>query len=151
MSLLRSATIIPIVLALASVSGAYGEGDAAQRIQIMPDDIKWVSLPAVSGLQLAFLIGGAEKPGLYELRVRLAQGAVVPPHTHTDSRCATVLSGELYVGEDNAFEAEKTKMYPPGSFHCVPAGVAHYVWAKNGEVVFQDSGVGPTGTNWVKK
>ena len=130
MTSLRFSRGILMVLVVAAASTAYGEGDA--RVQIMPDEIKWVSPPAVSGLQLAFLIGGAEKPGLYELRVRLASGAIVPPHTHTDSRCATVLSGELYAGEGNTFEPEKTRMYPPGSFHCVAAGIPHSVWAKNG-------------------
>lgn len=151
MTLLRCIKIIPILLALAPVSAVFGEADH-QGIQVMPDAIKWTSPPAVPGLRLAWLTGGADsKAGLYELRVRLAQGAMVPPHTHPDERCATVLSGDLYAGQGSTFEPEKTTLYPPGSFHCVPAGVAHYVWAKNGEVVFQDSGVAPTGTNWIKK
>ena len=117
----------------------------------MPNEVKWVAFPPAPGVQLAWLTGAADKPGFYELRVRMAPGSVIPPHTHPDNRYLTVLSGELYVGLSDTFEPEKTKRFPAGSFLSVPAGTAHYVVAKNGEVIFQDSAIGPTGTNWIKK
>ena len=148
---LHSAQFVALLLALSTSSAAVAEGDSAAAIEINPDAIKWMSPPGMTGVQLAWLTGGADKPGLYELRVRLAAGAVVPPHTHPDTRCATVLSGELYAGHGNAIDPGTVKKYSAGSFHCVPAGVPHYVYAKEGEVSFQDSGVGPTATNWLKK
>jgi quercetin dioxygenase-like cupin family protein len=117
----------------------------------MPNEVKWVAFPPAPGVQLAWLTGAPDKPGFYELRVRMAPGSVIPPHTHPDNRYLTVLSGELYVGLSDAFEPEKTKRFPAGSFLSVPAGTAHYVVAKNGEVIFQDAAIGPTGTNWIKK
>lgn len=151
MTLLYRTRVIAALLAAGVVAPTYGAGDDAHGVRIMPEDIKWIAPAAMPGLNMAWLVGGEDTPGLYELRVRLAQGTIVPPHTHPDSRCATVLSGELYAGVGSEFAADTTRKYPPGSFHCVPAGVPHYVWAKNGEVVFQDSGVAPTGTTWVKK
>jgi hypothetical protein len=43
------------------------------------------------------------------------------------------------------------KRFPPGSFHCVDAGVSRYVIARDSEVDFQDSGIAPTGTAWIRK
>lgn len=100
---------------------------------------------------MAWLAGGNDKTGLYELRVHLAPGGVVPPHTHPDARCATVLSGDLSAGQGSTIDPSSAKKYSAGSFHCVPAGVPHYVFAKDGDVMFQDSGVGPTGLTWLKK
>ena len=33
----------------------------------------------------------------------------------------------------------------------VPAGHVHYSWAKEGEVTYQESGIGPTSSAYVKK
>ena len=38
-----------------------------------------------------------------------------------------------------------------GSFMIVPAGEAHWSWAKNGDVVYQETGNGPTATNLIKQ
>ena len=139
-------------LVLASfTTAAYSAADNNERTQIMPDEIKWTAVPSAPGLKLSWLTGAQDKAGLYELRVHLDKGAVVPPHTHPDRRCATVLSGDLYAAEGTTVDATKVKRFPRGSFHCVEAGVPHYVLAKDSEVDFQDSGVAPTGTTWVKK
>ena len=130
---------------------AYSAAGANEQTQIMPNDIKWTAVPAAPGLKISWLTGAQDKAGLYELRVHLDKGAVVPPHTHPDRRCATVLTGDLYAAEGSTVDATKMKRFPPGSFHCVEAGVPHYVLAKDSEVDFQDSGVAPTGTAWIKK
>jgi quercetin dioxygenase-like cupin family protein len=135
------------LLTAAADSGADDHG----RTQIMPNEIKWTAVPAVPGLKLSWLTGAQDKAGLYELRVHLDKGAMVPPHTHPDRRCVTVLSGDLYAAEGSTVDAGKMKRFPQHSFHCVEAGVPHYVLAKDSEVDFQDSGVAPTGTTWIKK
>lgn len=139
------------LLAALVTTCAYGANDNAQHVQIMPDEIKWTEVPAAPGLKISWLIGSQDKPGLYELRVHLMKGAVIPPHTHPDRRCVTVLSGDFYGAEGSIVETNKTKRFPPGSFHCVDAGVPHYVVAKDGDIDFQDSGIAPTGTAWLKK
>jgi len=42
-------------------------------------------------------------------------------------------------------------LLPAGSFMIVPAGEAHWSWAKNGDVVYQETGTGPTATNLIKQ
>ncbi len=39
---------------------------------------------------------------------------------------------------------------PAGAFFTEPPNVAHFAWAKDGDVVLQLTSVGPTGTTFVK-
>ncbi len=153
MAPLRSSYLIALLVASTSVLPVQAQGEEGQSVQILPDQIKWTSPPATvaPGAQAAVLSGPLDKPGFYTQRVRLAQGGMITPHTHPDTRYVTVLSGELYLGQGESMEAEKTTRYPAGSYFVVPAGVVHYAWARSGEVVYQESGIGPTATNFLKK
>ncbi len=146
----RSIQIAAVLLALVSVAPTYSQ-DSAQPVQIMPTDIKWTAIPPAPGAELSWLNGGADKPGPYVLRVHMTPETTIPPHTHPDNRTLTVLSGQLYVGFGSTAESDSTKPFPAGSLAIIPAGVTHYVQSKGGEVVFQESGVAPTATNWIKK
>jgi len=41
------------------------------------------------------------------------------------------------------------KPYPTGTFYSEPPQTPHYIWAKDGEVIIQTTGMGPTGTTSV--
>jgi quercetin dioxygenase-like cupin family protein len=146
MSVLRT---LPAALALcAALSGVLAQ--EAPPVTA-PDQVAWKPLAPAPGVDIAFLAGAADKPGLYELRVRMAPGSVIAPHTHPDTRYFTILSGDLYAGVGPDFKPETARKLSAGSFMVMQAGVPHYVLAKDGPVVFQDSGIGPTGTQWLKK
>jgi quercetin dioxygenase-like cupin family protein len=141
--------LIAILAALVSACAVHAQGAGGRPVQIFPDQVKW-GPPLPTGGQSAVLSGPLDKPVLYVQRVRLPQGGMVPPHTHPDTRNITVLSGELYIGRSVSTDPEKTTKYPAGSFFIMPAGAVHYVLARNGEVIYQESGFGPTGTNFLK-
>jgi hypothetical protein len=42
------------------------------------------------------------------------------------------------------------KALPPGSFFTEPAGRAHFAWPRDGDVVVQVSGIGPSGTVYLR-
>lgn len=113
---------------------------------VLPQALTWTSPPNNPGLQGAWALGEEKKAGPYILRVKLASGARIPPHTHPDERNSTVLSGTLYVGFGKTFDESKVVAIPAGGVYVAPANVAHYVWAKDGEVVYQEAGIAPTGT-----
>jgi len=113
---------------------------------VLPQDLRWASPPGNSAVLGAWVVGAEAKPGPYLFRVKLAAGARIPPHTHPDERSSTVLAGTLYVGFGSTFDETKVVAIPTGAVYVAPAGVAHYVWAKDGETVYQEAGVGPTGT-----
>ena len=141
-----------LVGALAGAAAAVAFAQA-NVVQFMPGEIKWASAPpgVTKDAQAAVLAGPLDKPVPYTQRVRLAPGGMIAPHTHPDVRQTTVLSGELTVGLGETFDAAKETHYPAGSFVVMPARQPHYSLAKNGEVVYQESGYGPTGTSFIKK
>jgi quercetin dioxygenase-like cupin family protein len=117
---------------------------------VRPENLKWFSPPGNPALQGAWVIGSEQSRGAYVLRVNLAAGGRIPPHIHPDERNTTVLSGTLYVGFGNSFDEAKMMAIPTGGVYLAPAHVAHYVWAKEGDVIYQEAGSGPTATTPVK-
>src|SRR5687768_3749282 len=89
------------VLGLLAVPGLAAEAAAANAV--LPKDLVWFTPPGIPGLQGAWVLGAEQKPGAYLLRVKLAPGARIPPHTHPDERNTTVLSGTLHVGFGETF------------------------------------------------
>jgi quercetin dioxygenase-like cupin family protein len=144
----------PRLLVAGTLLGAAAVALAqANLVQIMPGEIKWAAGPAgvTKDAQAAVLAGPLDKPVPYTQRVRLASGGMISPHTHPDARYTTVLAGELTVGLGGTVNASAETRYPAGSFVVMPAGQPHYSLAKSGDVVYQESGYGPTGTNFLKK
>lgn len=133
--------IFAVAVALSSAVAQSGAGLQAVEVKYAPN-------PFGEG---AILSGPLDKPVLYTQRVHLKAGGVVPPHTHPDTRYTTVLSGTLYVCTGDQVAADKVKAFPAGSFIITPANVVHCSWAKDGDVVYQESGIGPTATNLLKK
>jgi quercetin dioxygenase-like cupin family protein len=113
---------------------------------VLPEALEWFSPPGNAGLKAAWVVGAEQESGLYALRVRLAPGARIAPHTHPDARTSTVLSGTLYVGFGATVDETAMVAVPTGAVYVAPANQPHYLWARDGEVVYQESGVGPTRT-----
>jgi quercetin dioxygenase-like cupin family protein len=140
-------SIYAIAAVTAALAGSIVYAQTAGQT-MQPVEVKYAPSPFGEG---AVLSGPLDKPVLYTQRVHLKAGGLVPPHTHPDTRYTTVLSGTLYVCTSDNVSAETAKAFPAGSFVIMPAGVVHCSWAKDGEVTYQESGVGPTATNMVKK
>ena len=143
---LGTATALALLGTVLVLGNASGE-DAA--IQVMPDAVKWRTYPLAEGVQVSALYGGAEKEGIYTLRVKMANDARLKIHTHPDTRMITVLSGKLYAGRGTKYDSANETIVPAGGFFVVPAGVPHYTRAGDGEVIYQENGYGPSPTNLV--
>lgn len=113
---------------------------------ILPDSLRWTSPPAIPGLKGAWVVGAELEPGMYAQRVVLEKGARIPAHTHPDTRYSTILSGTLYVAFGTKPEDEDFVAVPAGGVYVAPAGQPHVLWAREGEVVYQEAGNGPTAT-----
>lgn len=101
-----------------------------------------------TNMDAAFLIGSPAQPGLYTIRVHLKDGGLMPPHSHPDDRMITVLSGVLHYGFGTTADPTATKAYPTGATFLAKANDPHYAIGR-GEVIYQESGMAPTGTKWV--
>jgi len=136
------------VIALAS-SAAQAQEHAP--VPITPETVKWAPSPVAKGLEGAWFVGAQNKPGLYAFRVKLVAGGRIPPHTHPDERNSTVLAGTLYVGFGDTFDESRMVAVHAGSMYVAPANKPHYLWAKDGDVTYQEAGVGPTATQPIKR
>lgn len=122
---------------------------APRRLEAVP--LHWAPLSNGGG-ESAQLSGPQDQKGaFYTTRIHLKPGGLVAPHTHPDSRYTTVLSGTLYVCTSETVSADTARAFPAGSFFVMPAGVVHCSWAKDGDVVYQESGIGPTAVIPAKK
>lgn len=116
----------------------------ASTIVLLPQQIHYKTMG--SGAETAVLYGDPTKAGLYVMRLRLPAGAKVLPHIHPEEvRTLTVISGTLYFGFGEKWDESKLKAYPAGTFFSEVPTTPHFVAAKDGEVIFQATGIGPSG------
>ena len=129
---------------LALLITAAAQADPLQPVRVTPDELTWKPNPA--GNQQAMLAGDPQKTGVYVFRVRFQAGFRNQPHFHPDERIVTIVSGTLLVGYGEQFDESKMKALPAGSVFTEPSKHPHFVWAKDGEVVIQVIGHGPSAT-----
>ncbi len=129
-------------LVTAAVS-ASRQGEGATPTIVALETLQWTPTP-IRGVDGATIVGNPGKDGLYVVYARYGAGVRSPPHTHPDTRIVTVVSGTFYTGAGTEFDASKTKALKPGMTIVVPAKAPHFGWAKDGEVILQEVGIGPT-------
>lgn len=110
--------------------------------------VTYAPIANATGMNAAFIIGSPSQPGLYTIRVHITDGGLMPPHAHPDDRMITVLSGVLHYGFGETADPGAAKAYPAGSTFLAKANQPHYAIGK-GDAVYQESGMAPTGTQWV--
>ena len=133
-------TFIAVIWLFATV--ALAQTSALEPARLTSEELRWVLLP--NGNYRADLAGDDKKSGMYAYRVLFPRNFRNQPHFHPDDRIVTVLSGTLYVGFGEQFNENTMKGLPAGSIWTEPMKQPHYVWAKDGEVVIQVIGVGPS-------
>jgi len=137
--------IYPIMLLVMCLTISVQAADNTPQ-PISVANLPWINPPGISGVQLKWILGSEQHTGLYALRVKLEKGARIPPHTHPDERNSTVLSGTLYAGFGERFEESNMVAIHAGDVYVAPAGIPHYLYAKDGDVVYHEAGYGPTGS-----
>ena len=141
-------------MVLAGVTlGTTGAGQEKKEVvAITPERVRWFT-PAYykDGRQRAQLYGDSSRDGAWIDRVKIPAGGRVLAHSHPHDELVTVIEGIWYVGEGERFEPAKLKGYPAGSFLVIPAGVRHFVAAKESAVIVQLSGTGKFGTDFLEK
>jgi len=128
---------------------AYGQSTGTSILKL-PQDIEFKG-PLIGPPQVVLLYGDPTRPGAFFVsRIRFSAGWKDPPHWHPDEvRTVVVLSGTLYVGNGDKWDENKLKAYPAGTFYSEPAKAPHFTWAKDGEVIIQVTGIGPSGKTYI--
>jgi quercetin dioxygenase-like cupin family protein len=118
----------------------------------LAQDIKFGAPPIPGYPEVVTLYGDTTKPGVFGQRVKFAPGFKIQPHWHPDEvRTAVVLSGTLYFSYGDTWDESKLKAFPAGSFFAEPPKAPHFAWAKDGEVIVQVTGIGPSGVTMVER
>ena len=148
---LRLVAVGAALAASAILSGATASEAIIAPAPVLPETLRWTSPPGNPALQAAWMLGSEGGTGAYVLRVRLAAGGKILPHRHPDARHVTVLWGTVYVGFGESFDESKVVAVPSGAVYVAAANVPHFVWARDGGVVYQESGVGPTANVFIAR
>lgn len=143
-SFARTALCLAALALLSVLPHPLVQGEAVLPVRLTPDELRW--LPQPNGNQQAVMVGNQRETGLYMYRTRFPAHFRNRPHFHPDPRIVTVMSGTLYVGYGDTMDESQMKALPAGSIFTEPPRQPHYVWAKDGEVVIQVTGYGPSGT-----
>lgn len=130
------------ILAATAVLTVYAQVGIAP-IALTVDDIQWNTERSNHRANIA---GSNETPGLYIYRTRFPEGFRNQPHYHPDNRVVTVMSGTLHVGYGDEFNEAALKPISAGGMWTEPADQPHFVWAREGPVIIQVVGEGPSGT-----
>ena len=133
-----------LMLATGIGAGAYAQSTSTGVLKL-PNEMEFKG-PLTGAPQTAVLYGDPTKPGLFVTRIKFGPGMKSLPHWHPDEvRTVAVISGTLYFGVGEQWDESKLKMYPAGTFFSEAPKTPHFTWAKDGEVIIQVTGIGPTG------
>jgi quercetin dioxygenase-like cupin family protein len=145
--MLNTAHYTFLIFGLALLPASAGAQESTARL---PQDIVFKAPPIPGYPELATVYGDTQKPGVYVQRVKFAPGFKIMPHWHPDEvRTVVVLSGTFYFSYGDMWDESKFKAFPTGSFFAEPAKAARFAWAKDGEVILQITGIGPSGVTMV--
>src|SRR5215467_12842412 len=138
------------VSALAAVTLMAADTNKKEIIAFTPPQVRWFT-PSyyTDGRERAQLLGDSSQGGAWIDRVKMPAGAHVLAHTHPQDELVTVIEGTWYLGEGTKSDDTELKGYPAGSFIEIPAGVPHFVAAKDGTVIVQLYGNGKFHTDFV--
>lgn len=149
---LSAAAILATAVTAVAWSTSLAEQTKKEIVGLTADEVRWFTPPYYSdGRQRAHLFGDSSQGGAWIDRVKIPGSARVLAHTHPQNELVTVIEGTWYLGEGTKFDSAKLKGYPARSFIVIPAGVPHFVAAKEGAVVVQLSGDGKFQTDYLEK
>ena len=134
----RFSIFLGILFFVAVAAGAYAQ---TSPTIVTPSQLKWSSA-GPSGISMAVVTGNPNAAGTYVVRLKMNPGAKFPVHTHGMDERVTILQGNLLVGIGPKWNNASMKAYPAGTYAIIPAGVPHYVMAKDA-VIVEVTGQGP--------
>jgi hypothetical protein len=92
--------LVAVILFSCGLRADLAPAQSMNPVPRLPANFRGFSAPDNPSLQAAWVIGSERNPGPYLLRVKLAHGGKIPPHTHPDERSSTVLAGsEILFGD----------------------------------------------------
>jgi quercetin dioxygenase-like cupin family protein len=147
-----AAAAVAMIPAAITLTTIWAQQSKKEIVRLTPGQVRWFT-PSYykDGRQRAQLFGDSSQGGAWVDRVKIPASGRVLAHTYPQDELVTVIEGTWFVGEGERFDAAKLKGYPAGSFIVIPAGVPHFVAAKEGSVIVQLSGTEVFRTDYLEK
>src|SRR5207237_154685 len=93
-----------------------GDHPAGAHKVTTPEKIAWTHPPNFpTGFDLAVVDGDPSKEGLFTIRIKGVDGAMVPPHWHPNDEHLTVIKGTFLLGTGEKFDKATLQALPSGS------------------------------------
>lgn len=138
------------ILAAIGIRAVLAEDSSLEYNRVTSGEIKWGPIPSMpKGTQTTVLHGNPGKPGLYTVRLKIPANSKMPVHSHPDERVRVIISGTYYSALGDKVDASKLLSFPPGTFSHVPPKVWQFAETRDEEVVFEITGIGPTGIDYL--
>lgn len=123
-----------------------------EKILLTSEHIQLKESPGYPGVQSSTLFGNPDTSAMFVVRLKFPPNYVLGPHTHSDARSFTVLSGTWYSGYGKKADCDETRALPVGNFSTIPPNTVHFDCVGSQGAVIQLTGVGPKGTTeWLNK
>ena len=140
------------IFVFAAITLTLADANKREIMGVTPLQVRWFTPQYYTdGRERAQLLGDSSQGGAWVDRVKMPAGKRVLAHTHPQDELVTVIEGTWYLGEGTKFTLANLKEYPAGSFIVIPAGVPHFVAAKESAVIIQLSGNAKFQTDYVEK
>ncbi len=143
--------LVSLIVAAGIAACAHAPVAAPPAANSWTQGVKFAPMGSAVSAEAATVAGAQAAAGLYTIRVHVAKGGSIAPHTHPDTRILTVVSGEVYYGFGETVDMSQAKLYPAGAVFTVPANAPHWAEASTSDVVYQEAGMGPTAFVPVRK
>jgi quercetin dioxygenase-like cupin family protein len=146
-----------LILTAVALAGFSLHAESLAEMRMAPAEIRGSSVDGnqigssgLAGVHTKVRFGDPSKAGYYSILLFVPAHTTIQAHSHRDDRMATVVSGTLFFGYGERFDAKSLKMLPPGSVYSEPCGVGHNHFARTDKdaVVVHISGFGPTDTHY---
>ncbi|MBK3664770.1 cupin domain-containing protein [Bradyrhizobium diazoefficiens] len=148
--MLSAKLIFGVLIAVSSLGAAQAQEPAARYVRVTDADIKWSPIPSMpKGTQIAILYGNPAAHGLFTLRLKIPAHSKVPVHFNPDERVRTIISGTYYSALGDKVDNSKLMAFPAGTVSSVSAKAWQFAETRDEEVVFQVTGIGPTGITYL--
>jgi quercetin dioxygenase-like cupin family protein len=141
---MRTVLLASLVAAGCVTVCAHGQVAALPAANPWTQGVRFAPMGSAVSAEAATVAGAQNAAGLYTIRVHVAKGGSIAPHTHPDPRILTVVSGEVRYGFGEKVDIANAKLYAAGAVFTVPASAPHWAVASTSDVVYQEAGMGPT-------
>jgi len=156
-SRLRHCTMLVVGMAALSVCADAEVAASSGEKRLTPKEFDFstahkggTGTSGVTGIRTVVLKGNPDTAGLYTILLSVPAHTKIAAHHHPDDRVATVISGVWRIGYGTAFNEQKLKALPQGSFYTEPAGDTHFAETRDTPVIVEITGYGPSGTIYAK-